>query len=53
MQILVELNWISFEPLERQLVHEERIQWTAMDKISTVTFRNLTKTPISGGGANP
>ena len=42
VQILVGLNWISFELLERQLVHEERIQSTATDKISTVTFRYLT-----------
>ena len=41
MQILVELNWILFELLERQLVHEERTQSTATDKISTVTFRYL------------
>ena len=42
MQILVGLNWISFELLERQLVHEEKIQSTATDKISTITFRYLT-----------
>ena len=42
MQVLVELNWMSFELLERQLVHEERIQSTATDKISTINFQNLT-----------
>ena len=35
--------WILlYEHLEGQLVHEERIQSTATDKISTVTFQNLT-----------
>ena len=42
MQVLVELNWMSFELLEGQLVHEERIQSTATDKISTINFQNLT-----------
>ena len=45
VQILVGLNWISFELLEKQLVHEERIQSTATDKISTVTFWYLTLAP--------
>ena len=43
MQILVGFGFNSNEHLEGQLVHEERIQSTAMDKISTVTFyRYLT-----------
>ena len=39
---LLDLDLNSDEYLEGQLVHEERIQSTAMDKISTVTFQNLT-----------
>ena len=42
MQILIGLNLISFEPVEGQLVHEERFQLTATDRINTVTFQNLT-----------
>ena len=42
MQILVGCRFNSDEHLEGQLVHEERIQSTAMDKISTVTFQYLT-----------
>ena len=41
MQILVGFGFNSNEHLEGQLVHEERIQSTATDKISTVTFQYL------------
>ena len=43
MQILVGFGFNSNEHLEGQLVHEERIQSTATDKISTVTFQYLTE----------
>ena len=46
MQILVGFGFNSNEHLEGQLVHEERIQSTATDKISTITFRNLTLLPV-------
>ena len=39
---LLDLDLTLNEHLEGQLVHEERIQSTATDKISTVTFRYLT-----------
>ena len=41
---LLDLDLNSDEYLEGQLVPEERIQSTATDKISTVTFQNLTVT---------
>ena len=52
MQILVGFGFNSNEHLEGQLVHEERIQSTATDKISTVTFQYLTLIP-SRRLANP
>ena len=45
VQILVGFGFNSHEHLEGQLVHEERIQSTATDKISTVTFQYLTLIP--------
>ena len=40
-------TFIKHQPVnERQLVHEERIQSTATDKISTVSFQNLTGLPF-------
>ena len=42
VQILVGFGFNSNEHLAGQLVHEERIQSTATDKISTITYQNLT-----------